>query len=308
MAKRPVVLKFVLGKGLVKRRRESADTARFIAEQVTINYAERTFTESMNALKRAIEKDVRAELDHLLKQLNKFVIGLPGTQSKPRGRLTTVAKSAQGNPSMNLGSAISSWPARGRRYLLKKREKMGHTKWFVGGEGSVARAFVDGGDVGGQTLFEEIFGPVSVTIRRNLKQWGANGGSFRTGAKSRGKGGRRVRTFEDEGLIAGTQAKYGKPGDRSKTHIQMQLATVSVKALGSLNPGAITRESLYGPGGPVENWNQDVATKLAGRANTYRPTLEPFLDFFFEKSLAHAVSERISRGTLASSLLRGKKT
>jgi hypothetical protein len=309
MAIRPVVLKFVFGKGLVKRRRESDDTSRFIAEQVAINYANKTFTESMETLKASILRDVRRELDHLHRQFFKFIIGLPAAKTAPTGRLTTVAQSPGGNPSMNIRSGIPSWAPRNAKYLNKKFLTYKTKAWWVR-TGDLKRTMApmagEGLD-GGETLFEEIFGPVSVTIKRNIKEWGAAGGKFTTGVLRHNKPGTkagRAPGSDDPVLAAGTRERYGSPTRGNRTRVHLQLGTVVVRALGSLNPGAITRESLYGEGGAVSRWNEDVAIKLGGRATKYRPTLEPFLNFFLEKSLAHAVSERIRRGTVASSLKR----
>lgn len=299
------MLKFVFGKGLQKRRRESDDTSRFIAEQVAISYADRTFTESVERLKAIIIRDVRAELDHLHNQFYRFVLGggrgLPPNQRKPKGRITTVAQSEDGNPSWNLGSRIPSWAPRGSKYLARKWLDVGHKRWFAYKGHLVSSMAPAAGGAGGETLFEEIFGPVSVSIRRNNKGWGTQGGAMESGVlRNSGPSTRGATT------IMPSQRGMRSNSNNAK-HVQLQLATITVRALGSLNPGAINRDSLYGPGGPVSSWDQDVAVRLAGRASKYRPSLEPFLDFFFEKALGHAVSERIKRGTAASSLTRARR-
>lgn len=298
---RPVVLKFVFGKGLQKRRRESDDTARFIAEQVTIEYANSTAGEGLKLLQDSIERNVRAELEYIHKMFFKYVIGAPRTQRKLRGTLTARAKSSEGRPSLNLGSLNLRWAPRSERYLNRKVLDGSSKKWFAY-KGGLAEAFLPTPGAGGITLFEEIFGPVTVTIRRNLKKWGLAKGNMSSGVMTQSGGSTR-----GSSTIMPSQRQMGQNTNTKPEDVKMMLGTISVRALGSLNPGAVSRESLYGAGGAVRAWDDEAATKLAGRKATYRPALEPFLDFFLERSLAHAASERLRRGVLTSSLSRARR-
>lgn len=288
----------MFGKGLQKRRRESDDTARFIAEQVTIEYGEREGLEGLKLLKESIERDVRAELQYIHEMFFKLVIGAPRTQRKLRGTLTARAKSSEGRPTLNLGSLNLRWAPRSERYLTRKVLEGSTKKWFAY-RGGLARSFMPTPNAG-ITLFEEIFGPVTVTIRRNLKKWGLAKGNMSAAVMRQSGGSTRGST-----TVMPSARTMDASGNTK--HVQMMLGSISVRALGTLNPGAVSRESLYGEGGAVRAWDDEAATKLAGRKNTYRPALEPFLDFFLERSLAHAASERLRRGTLRSSLSRARR-
>lgn len=291
----------MFGKGLQKRRRESDNTSRFIAEQVAITHAQENFKETFEQLKSTITIDVRNELAYIEQMFFRWVLLGKQTTSQrgPRGTLKARAQGADGAPSTSLGSLGIRWKPLGARYNRKKPRPT-RNRFFIN-TGELAKDFIEldqGGN--GQRLFERIFGPISVTIRRNLKEWGSGRAGYTSGVFS--KSGPYL--SGPRGVPAATERGVRSNANTNPKDIRLNLATITVSALGELNPGAITRAALYGSSGAVSDWNLDAASKLGGRSSTYRPSLEPFLNFFLEKSLAHAASERIRRGTAASSLRR----
>jgi hypothetical protein len=282
---RPIALRFVFGKGNVKRRKESDDTSRAVIEQVTLAYAEANWESSKNALAHAIERDVRSELVHVAGQFRRNVIGAPSNQRGLVGKLTTVAK-GQGQPSENLGS-LPRWAPRGARYLEDKKVFAGHQRWFDNSgwepDGGTLKEFfagdiVDspgGGDlnVGSGGILEDIFGGISATVRRNNRGWGRNAGTM----------------------------KIGTDG-----HVTLQLASVYVRALGTVTDAMLrisdTPNSLML--NQIGRTDPMVALHLRGGRGRYRPTLEPYLRFFLRRAIPHAITQRIAKGTAAGRLFR----
>lgn len=282
---RPIALRFVFGKGNVKRRKESDDTSRAVIEQVTLAYAESNWEKSKAELAHAIERDVRAELVYVAGQFRRNVIGAPGNQRGLVGQLTTVAKGGA-RPTENLGG-LPRWAPRGARYLEDKKVFAGHQRWFdnTGWEpdGGTLKDFfaadkVDspgGGtlSVGSGGILEDIFGGISVTVQRNNRGWGVNAGTMKIGTNG---------------------------------HVELQMATVYVRALGK-----VTDSMLRISDSPnkamldlVGREDRNVALHLRGGRGRYRPTLEPYLKFFLQRAIPQAVNQRIAKGTSTGRLFR----
>lgn len=275
-----------MGKGQVKRRRESEDTARAVVEQATISFAEGNWEVSKRILSEAIESDVRAELIYIAGQFRRNVIGAPGNQRGLVGTLTTLAKGGT-QPKQSLGS-LPRWAPRGARYLEEKKVFAGHTNWFdnSGWEpdgGTLAGFFASdkvgtggGGEVhiGSGGILEDMFGGVSVQVLRNNRGWGVNQGTL----------------------------KVASDGRRA----QLQLASVRVRALGRVTDKmlAISETPNHALLGLVAKEDREVALHLRGGRGRYRPALEPYLKFFLERSIPQAVSQRIAKGTASGRLFR----
>ena len=290
--KRPVVLRFRFGKGLVKARKESENTARFIADRVALAYAQENWNDAKQELIQQITADLRAELVHMSSLFRRFIVGAPGTKSSPNGTLTTVAKGG-GQPSAQLASMLPAWSPRNPDYMAAKRARSGGISWFDnskwtnsgkqdrrfasrrpltgsygGGEGGYLKSAFKPDTLGGQTIWEEMFGNIGVRIVRNNK------------------------AFQDQGSIS-------LPSERG-SHIKKQLATIYVTALGRIDLDMLSgfRSENLKLSRLVYAHDPLLGMRL-GRMNNgvYRPTLEPFLDFFLTRALPHAVSERIRKGS-----------
>ena len=290
MANRPIVYRFVYGKGRVKRRQESDDTARAVVEQVSISFADQAWRGIATKLKEAVLNDVRAELIHVAGEFRRHVIGAPSSQRGLVGTLKTRARSESGGQvSQSLGS-LPRWAPRGARYLEEKKVFAGHHNWFdntgwTPNGGTLAEFFqsqtetTDGGSaihVGSAGILEEMFGGISVEIRRNNKGFGSNAGTIKVG-----KG----------------------------NHIQMQLATINVRALGKVTDRMLQISSqpntaMLNVIGAHSQKGSIAALHLRGGRGRYRPTLEPYLKFFLERAIPQAVSQRIAKGTAAGRLFR----
>lgn len=287
---RPIHFTFVIGKGRAKRRRESNDPTRAVIEQLLVEVLNDNWADFKADLSAQIGADLRRELNSLATQFRYHIIGLSNRQGGPSGMLTTVAKGAD-RPEMSLSSALGgSWAPRSDKYLRYKKSTVGHTRWFeqtgylkskfkgeyVQGASTSRVGAGSGGEYGpAGGIFEELFGPVSVQIIQNRKNWGLNPGASVSNTMSKG------------------------------AHVQVKLATVRVRALGSVTESMLNVSGAYN--GPLINLirrkDAKMADRLGGRYH-YRPTLEPFLEFFLKRALPHAVTERIRNGRIGTSIMR----
>lgn len=82
----------------------------------------------------------------------------------------------------------------------------------------------------------------------------------------------------------------------NKTRID--LFQVKVEALGKVTIPMLQRQSAHsGLMALVAQHSEEMAHRLGGRnPEKYRPTLEPFLEFFLTKSMRYAVQQRINNG------------
>lgn len=292
MAKLPkskVVLRFVFGQGVVKRRQRYENTSRAIVENVALNMVEDEYENFKNEFLQRVETDVRAELVHMAALYRRHIIGASGTKNGPTGTLSTVSK-GESPPSQSLSASLPAWAPRSAKYLQSKRAATGNIKWFTTA-GWKAHPDPRYASVRGTTyvpdqsglLFKEsradtwetMFGPIKATFRRNNK-----GGT----------------------AIAG----FSSGGKRYKT----QLGTVYVRALGTITPDMLpgfTSGNVHGGAQPtglinlIYKYDPSMGNRLGRMRNgVYRATLEPFLGFFLTRALGHAVNERIRKSTLGS--------
>lgn len=301
MAKLPnsaVVLRFRLGKGLVKARQRYSNTARAILERVTLQYAEGAYDEFRKTVQAQLAADVRTELEHMAGLFRKHIIGFSGRRSSPSGMLTTATKGPD-RPSQPIASSLPPWAPRNAQYLRAKRQAVGHIRWFdnTGWNSAtpdmryarVSSKVGDGPDSPGllksfmtRDSWETIFGPISVQFLRA----------------------RKLEATDAVGNIAG-----------GKKNMRLQIGSVYVRALGKIDPHMLPGYTMgyvraNASGNPrLMNVIAETDPRLAYRLGTmrngiYRPTLEPFLGFFLTKSLPYAVARRIEKGTLGSILIR----
>jgi len=278
---RPVRLRLVFGKAASKGRRDSENPTRFLVEQITLSFAENAWDNIRTQLADKIRSDVRAELVAAAAAFRRNVIGAPGQQ---RGLVGTLKTRAVGGPTESLGR-LPRWAPRGARYLEEKKVFTGSQDWFdnTGWEegGALKEFFSSDVDItpGGATInigsggvFEELFGGVSVQILRN----------------NIGSGGPQVRV-----------------GPQGKT-AQVQVAKIRVRALGSLTDRMLAISDTPNTAllDLVSKTDPIVALHLRGGRGRYRPALEPYLKFFLEQALPHAVATRIRKGSTDGSLLK----
>jgi len=274
-APRPIVIRFYVGKGLGVARQESANTSRVIVQQVALSYAEESFDEFKKELSATIKRDAEAELTHMARLYRKYIIGTSGYKSGPSGTLTALAKGPPSPPSRSLASLTPPWVPRSTSYLQRKKAGGAGVKWFDNSGwntgGYLKAAFQPerlwGGVFGdGGGIFSDMFGGISVEIIRNLK---------------------------GTGTLSGGLAGRG-------TAVNTQLATIRVRALGKITNSMLNATTSAGnPAliGLVEAYDEQMAARLGGPKGRYRPTLEPFLKFYLQQSLPHAVSARVAKGT-----------
>jgi hypothetical protein len=301
MAKLPnsaVVLRFRLGKGLVKARQRYSNTARAILERITLQYAEGAYDQFRKDVEMRLEGDVRMELEHMAALFRRHIIGFAGRRTSPSGTLTTATKGGDA-PRQSIASGLPPWAPRNAQYLKTKRMAVGHIRWFDNtgwnahgpdlryarisertGEGpdspGLLKSFFKG------ESWESLFGPISVRFFR-------------------------ARKLEPEDAV-GNIASKGR-------HMKVQIGSFFVRALGKIEPhmlpgytaGAVRASASGNPRlmNVIAQTDPRIAYRLGTMRNgVYRPTLEPFLGFFLTRALPFAVQRRIEKGTLGSIIIR----
>lgn len=250
-----------------------------MAEQIAVNYHDEFWGSKgrnpvfggRQSLELRITEDVRAELTNLAALFRRRIIG-KNTARAPTITMSTVAKGS-GQPNKTY---VLDWATRNSNYLERKRDATGSSAWFdntgwhaedyPGSEpGLTARTFKgNSAGPGSADVWEDIFGKVSVDVRR-----------------ARGAG--------------GPQAAI--TGPKTGTHLKVQLATVYVRALGNLN-FPLTPRSITAA---LETYDPELANRFGRMRNgVYRPTFEPFLDFFLNQAMSHAVNTRLQKGNFGS--------
>jgi hypothetical protein len=279
---RPVVLRFRFGQGLVKARKESEDTSRFVARGIALAYAEDTWNSLRKDLQLHIQEDVRAELVNLSRMFRKYIIGAGGSRSSPAGTLTTIAKGPD-QPSASLSSMLPPWAKRSQRYMNEKKDATGSRQWFdntgwpshYGGRhypdsGYLKKAFAPGTGRGSD-IWESMFGPISVRIVKNS-----------TDAAAANLSSVRVKNHD----------------------VEIQVASIYVSAFKNIDMNmlsAFRSKQSEGFSSIIRGFDPELGMRLGNMNNgVYRPTLEPFIDFFLTRALPQAVNERIRKGTLGS--------
>lgn len=301
MAKLPnsaVVLRFRLGKGLVKARQRYSNTARAILERVTLQYVEGSYDEFRKTVQAQLAADVRLELENMAGLFRKHIIGFSGRRSSPSGTLSTVTK-GEGAPSQTIASGLPPWAPRNAQYLTSKRQAVGHIRWFdnTGWNSStpdmryarVSAKVGEGPDSPGllksfmtRDSWETLFGPVSVQFLR-------------------------ARKLEPSDSVANITG--------GKKNMKVQIGSIYVRAIGKIEPSMLPGytsgiiKANAGGNPRLMNVIADTDPRLAYRLGTmrngiYRPTLEPFLGFFLTKAIPFVVARRLSKGTLGSIVIR----
>lgn len=288
-----VVIRFVLGKGLVKARQRYDDTARAIFRRVTLEYAEGAYEEMRKNLQATVEADVRAELVHMALLFRRHIIGAAGTKTTPSGGLDTVTKGS-GAPRQTLSSMLPAWAPRNAEYLQRKRTATGGVGWFDNRgwkesqydarySSRVSRKPGRAAMHGllfremRQDTWETMFGPISVRFYRQRKLESTDG--------------------------------VANLGVAKKKNMQVQIGSIQVRALGRITPAMLpgftsgdVRASVAGNPELIKlvyGYDPQLALRLGQMNNgVYRPTLEPFLGFFLTRSLPYAVNERLRKGVL----------
>lgn len=300
MAKLPnsaVVLRFRIGKGLVKARQRYANTSRAILERIGLQYKEDNYDEFRKTVESQLAQDIRNELENMATLYRKHIIGFSGRRTAPSGTLTTYAKGAD-RPRMPIAAGLPPWAPRSAEYLKSKRTAVGHIRWFdnTGWNPSTldfrlsrrAAKVGSGPDNPGllksmmtRDSWETLFGPISVAFRRA----------------------RNTAPTDAVGVL-----------DQGGKRLKVQMGTLYIRAIGKIEPhmlpgytsGFVRASSAGNP--RLMNVIAQTDPRLAYRLGTmrngiYRPTLEPFLGFFLTKAIPFAVARRLQNRGLGSQAL-----
>lgn len=241
---------------------------RGIVPNLLVRYGDKSYPQIVARLKTEIERDARRELRHLARIYMRTIIGAGYTRSGPAfgGLSTAMAGGPTTSKILN-----QPWPARSPEYIARKRRKGLTPNWFIA-ETQTLKAHM-----GKAALWEEMFGPIRVSIIKKNEA----GVSDRAGAAA-------IKGAADN--ILGSN----NPADA----VRLGLLQIKVEALGRVTIPMLTRySSQSGLIALVAQHDAGLAYRLGGRNPAlYRPTLEPFLEFFLTKSLRYAVNQRIQNG------------
>lgn len=296
MAKKTIKLsvRFVFNRKTGKQTKElGRNTARFVANEVAILTADNIWDTVSGKLRTRLIRDGNREIAAVAQQFKRYIVGANGMNRGVTGRLESAAAGAEGLP---VSQRLSlTWADRDKSYLARKKREVGHTKWFehgggLGGgiENPVNRELQNA--IGKTSTWTRAFGPVGVRITRRSTEFG---------------GPKTPRMLDVGGGMA-----YSEVTDTKRN--RLSIATVSVYAFGRITPqmlGALHQGGDTGPSSYIDG----RATGLIGLLPTqlqyrlggnpeyvpYRPTLEPFLEFFLTRSLPNAVTRRLEQGVLS---------
>lgn len=285
-----VRLRFSFGKQPVKGRQRYENTAAYVSGKIAVAYADEIWKDASTKLVEQIDKDVRRELVHIAYQYRRYITGLGGTRS---GVLTSAVSGAQ---PLALSAALPAWAPRNADYLRRKAAGGAGRKWFNNSGWRARRSAngryypVDPGRLVQEVdanLFEKSFGPVKVSVRRDKKS----------------------DVHDADGYIS-----IGK-----SRHIKLQVAKVTVQAMPNLTPAVLSTlrtgnfSGVANPAIPAMirksgvAFGAEIANRLGptsrgryrkGQHGPYRPTLEPFLGYYLQRSIPAAVDRRIVQGSL----------
>lgn len=254
-----------------------------------MSYADDMWETAKATLGERIRMDVERELVHTAYLFRRHITQLGGSRS---GVLTSAVGGAQ---PLALSSALPPWAPRNAVYLERKSAAGVGKRWFNNTgwkqrRGQSAEYPRDPGRLVQEInsgLFERAYGPIKVSIVRNNKALPKDANGF---------------------------VELGK-----KRHMNIQVASVRVSALGRITPGVLPTlrtgnfsgvenpaipRMIYSSGVP---YAAQIAERLGptsrgryapGQTGVYRPTLEPFLGYFLTRSIPAAVGKRITQGGL----------
>lgn len=243
-------------------------------EALLVRYADKNYAKIVADLKTQIERDARRELRHLARVYSRTIIGAGYTKTGVDFSNLTTAMPGGGT---TIGGILpkGSWPPRAPEYIARKRRKNLTPNWFIAETKTLKST------MGKASVWEEMFGPVRVSIiRKDEAAFNDAGGQARIQQKA-------------VNVLGGNNIK----GD----NIRIGLLEVRVEALGKVQPYMFQRYSVTsGLIGLVAQHDEEMAYRLGGRNPAlYRPTLEPFLEFYLTKSLPYTVNQRIQKGLRA---------
>lgn len=278
-----VIIRFGFGKENVKGRQRIDNTYRYVVNKIAIRYAEGEYEKMKGRLKEGVEADVQRELVNLASLYRRHIVGANGATSRPAGVIRSVVGSAK---PLALASALPAWAPRNAEYLKRKINAGAGNNWFDN-RGWTRRKGQKWAPSETGVLFKEsraetwtsMFGPISVTFSRDNKAQRADQFLSPDGGK----------------------------------HLQVQIGTLRVYALGKLTPqmlpalntksGDIPVASDQGNEGLmdlVKAVDPRMAYRLGQRSSLtkrYRPTLEPFLSYFLTRSIPAAITRRLQQGS-----------
>lgn len=245
------------------------DGVRLIVPKLLLEYADETYAATATRLVYDIRKDVQRELANVAQRYRQMIFtGGLRTTGPQASDLTTA--DGQGPLEFNPGAKLGAWPKRTAKYMASSVKKA-TPQWFLG----ATRTMI--GMMGKRAVWEEMFGPVKVTVQRTK----SSGISDLDGSAA-------VRRSEENTL----------GGARASKPTRVGLLQVKVAALNKVSTGML-RNKTQSSGLITLAYahNRQLGYRMGGRMPAkHRPTLNPFIEFFLTKAMGYAVEKRIAAG------------
>lgn len=235
-----------------------------VANMVIQNVGFRAGRQQQEMLKRNLYRDfmpiVERELQTMARDVSRMGIGLANPNNPPPGSLAItgrVAAAMVGNSgSMTIASVTGTWAVRNKTYMKSKFKHHRTRRWFQN-TGKLKAILAKIG------TYTSAYGPISVKFTpANLSD---------------------VTTFA-VGRSQGNQFRYIHTGNLSVTPLR-RISLSDLPGIGQKAEGPNNR--ILG-GLPA-----DAKRKLTGRADKYRPVLEPFLTYYLNRKIPNAVYRKL---------------
>lgn len=266
------------------RQRFGQDFAASLVRDLTFRAADEEYKAINKGIRESFAKDAKQELTHIAALYRRHIIGAGKTKTRPSGMLGYVLPPANDSVAgrdseVAIAASLPAWAPRSPKYLREKERHNWGAGWFSA-QGNLQN------NMKAQNLLQT-FGPIRVTVTKNFQE-GAAKRVFNAGGGAMSKiNVATVRVFALSNLTPEML-----PGLRD----QDPRAAISDKG----NPGFYSlMKSHMGPAFASSVSGFSYAAGPGGRR--YRPTLEPFLQFYLTRSIPNALAYRIQTGALRAS-------
>ena len=302
MARSAIRVRFVFNQrsgtaAQTSRQQLGKDFATSLANDLIFRAAEQEYEEIRKRIQTSFAADAKRELAHLTALYRRHIIGAGKTKSRPAGMLGyALGPSDTGvgddDGEISIAESLPSWAPRSSKYMKEKKRNNWGAQWFSA-RGALAK------NMKADTLLAA-FGPIRVTIKRNLKT-----SAIALGNVGTKKGGSIYDKEENQTGVFNA----GGTG-------RLNVATVRVFALTNITPAMLPALRNGDPATPIsdkgnpglwqlmrDNISPAFASSVSGFSSRetgrrYRPTLEPFLAFYLTRSIPNALALRLQEGKL----------
>lgn len=247
---------------------------RVLIPEMLVNYADKTYTRLSESIRASVKRDAEAEIRNIARRYSRMIIG--ANRGGPAHSQLESRATGPGRPSQG-GVSLPAWPARTPKYMAWKQREGLSPNFFL------AQTHTLRATMGRGAVWQEIFGPVRVTVLRKATASKGNSGASKAIKKL------------SESSLGNIDHKADRVG----------LLQVKVEAFGHVRSSMLRNFTSHGGLiGLVAQYDQGLAYRLGGPyPDKHRPTLQPFIEFVLARAIPYAVSQRITKG-LGSSIIQ----